>query len=142
MVIAMAYTAPLRESRDTRAKKREDVEAKKGAVEEAEWIEVVREREKENNKERTEAMVRVEVARNCGGGGERSEAEMARKGRDVESLIGKGTEMRRRSLGVGLGLLRRRRWEEGVEERRFAMAARERVRGWELELELLEDTIR
>lgn len=126
MVIATAYTAPLRLTRGTRAKKREDVAAKRGAVEEAEQIEVVREREKEKNKERREAMARVEVARNCGGGGERSEAEMANEERDVEGLRGKGKEvgLRWRSPGVGLGFLRRRWWKEGVEERRFAMAVR------------------
>jgi hypothetical protein len=72
------------------------MDAKRGAVEEAEWIEMVREWEKEKPKERREAMVWVEVMRKGGGGGERSEAEMARKGRavGVEGLRGKETERR------------------------------------------------
>jgi hypothetical protein len=70
-----------------------------------------------------EATMRVEVMRKGGGGGERSEAEMASKGRDVgvDDLRGKETERRGRSLRVGLGFLRGRRGEEGTVERTLTM---------------------
>lgn len=70
-----------------------------------------------------EAMVLVGMTRN-GGGGERSEAEIARDGRVAEGLRGKETEREWSSRGVGLGFLRRSRFEEGEKERRVAMTVR------------------
>lgn len=130
MLEEMTVNGVLINSPPARAKKREDVEAKRGAAEEeAGRREVAREREKEKTKERREAMVLVEVARN-GGGGERSEAEMAREGRVAEGLRGKQTESGWSSLGIGLGFLRRSRCEEGEQESRAAMAVT--VRGCDL----------
>lgn len=77
MPAATTVIGVLSESLRTRAKKREVVEAKRGAGELGRWREVARERKEERSKEIREAMVRVEADR-TGGGGERSEAEMAR----------------------------------------------------------------